>query len=219
MKQLRDAKSAEENNVTIHDSLIAYVILTLNTFCYFNNDERRILRTNTAVHFRGISDSIAPQGLITNSVFMMLSDSFDDPYSLGSIAQTIRRSINKSCASKFLEPWLATADGLLRKTVNNNQLLDMGLFPNEAMINSNFRYDWANLVDFGYTDKCRFYTTWTGALYLRVFHLNPEKNGNDWLIRDKAEVSFRMEKGLNVKFLNVMKNDITENFENVKNVR
>jgi hypothetical protein len=206
------------NSVTIHDALTAYVILTLNIYCYYNNDQYLILRTNTAVNYRNVSDSIASQGQVANAVFMMLSDNFDDPYSLSNIAKTIRRSIIRSRDSKFLEPWLATADGLMRKNVKNNKLADLGRFPNEVVVNSNFRYDWASLVDFCYTDKCRFYTAWTGALYLRVFRLNPEKDGNKWLSRDRdgAEVSFRIEKDLKENFINAWKQDISENFENVK---
>ncbi|CAF1428786.1 unnamed protein product [Didymodactylos carnosus] len=206
------------NNVTIQDSLTAYIILTLNTYCYSNNDERRILRTNTAVNYRGVSDEIASKGQVSNAVLMMLSDNFDDPYSLSNIATTIRGSIKKSRDSKFLEAWIATADGLMRKNIKDDKSIDMGIFSNEIVVNSNLRYDWASLVDFGYTDKCRFYTAWTGALYLRIYRLNPEKNGNEWLPRDQdgAEVSFRMEKDLKEKFVDAWKRDIIEHFENVR---
>jgi hypothetical protein len=205
-------------NITKQDALTAYIILTLNTYCYFDKDERRILRTNTAVNYRGVSDAIGPKGQISNAVLMMLSDNFDDPYSLSNIATTIRRSINKSRNTKFLETWIATADGLMRRNMKDDKLIDMGLFPNEIVVNSNLRYDWANLFDLGYKDKCRFYTAWTGALYLRTFRLNPERNGDEWLARDHdgAEISFRMEKELKEKFVNAWKRDISENFENVK---
>ncbi|CAF4674480.1 unnamed protein product [Rotaria sp. Silwood1] len=251
MKQLRDAKPAEEvinavldhqvhydqlnlhfsgeqlaklrtlaggNSVTIQDALTAYIILTLNAYCYNDNDEHRILRTNTVINFRGISDSIAPQGQVSNAVFMMLSDNFDDPYSLSNIAKTIRRSIVESRNSKTLEPRLATFDGLMRNNVRDNKLPDLGCFPNEFAVNSSLRYDWAGLVDFGYTDRCRFYRASTDALFLRVLRLNPEKDGNIWLPRDQygAEVSFRVLKDLKEKFVNAWKRDVNEHFENVK---
>ncbi|CAF2886278.1 unnamed protein product [Rotaria sp. Silwood2] len=211
-------KLAGGNNVTIQDALTAYIILTLNTYFYDNNDERRILRTNTVINFRGVSDSIAPQGQVANTVFMMLSDNFEDPYSLLNIAKTIRRSIIQSRDSKILEPRLATFDSLMRNNVRNNRLPDLERFSNEVVVNSNYRYDWANSVDFGYTDKCRFYKAVADALYLRVFHLNPEKDGNKWLPRDRdgAEVSFRIGNGLKQKFIDVWKRDINENFKNVK---
>jgi hypothetical protein len=103
-------------------------------------------------------------------------------------------------------------------TVACLKLIDMGLFPNEIVVNLNFRYDWANLLDFGYRDKCQFYTAWTAALYLRTFCLYPERNGNEWLARDhdEAEISFRMEKELKEKFVNAWREDIIEKFENVK---
>ncbi|CAF3328950.1 unnamed protein product [Rotaria magnacalcarata] len=72
---------------------------------------------------------------------------------------------------------------------------------------------------FGYTDKCRFYTAWTDALYLRVCRLNPEKKDvNKCLAKDRngAEVSIRIEKDLKDKFINAWKRDIIENIENVK---
>ncbi|CAF4327731.1 unnamed protein product, partial [Adineta steineri] len=54
--------------------------------------------------------------------------------------------------------------------------------------------------------------------YLRAFVLNPVKHENEWLLRDQngSEISFRMEKDLKEKFLNAWKQDISENFENVK---
>ncbi|CAF2883993.1 unnamed protein product [Rotaria sp. Silwood2] len=209
---------AGEDNITLQDALTAYIILTLNTYCYDKNDERHILRTNTSVNYRGVSDSIASHSQISNSVLMMLSDNFKDSYSLSSIAKTIRQSIIKSRDSKFLERWLATANDAMKKMIHNNRLADLGFFSNEIVVNSNLRYDWANLVDFGYKDKCRFYTGWSGAFYLRVFRLNPIYNGNEWLPRDKngAEVIFRIEKNLKENFMNVIKRDMNENFENVK---
>ncbi len=206
------------NNVTIQDSLSAYVILTLNTHCYQNDVQRRILRTNTTVNFRGVSDTIAPAGLVSNAVFQMLSDDYDDPLSLTSIARTIRRSIIRSRDPTFLEAWLATADGLMRKIAREHLLANWDQFPNEVLVNSNYKYDWVGLVDFGYTDKCRLYTAWTGPLYFRVFRLNPVKDGAEWLPRDRngAEVAFRIEKDMKDSFVRAWQKDIEENFANVK---
>lgn len=206
------------NSITTQDALTAYIILTLNTYCYHQNEERRILHTATVVSVRGISDFIAPEGQSSNALFMMISENFDDAYSLSNIAKTIRRSIIQTRDSKVLEPAMATVDALIRKNVRNNRRPDPSLLPNEFAVNSNFRYDWAALVDFGYADQCRFYTLWSGPLYLRVFRLNPEKDGSKWLPRDRdgAEVSFRIEKDLVDKFINAWKRDILENFQNVK---
>ncbi|CAF1389198.1 unnamed protein product [Adineta steineri] len=206
------------DNVTIQDSLSAYIILTLNTHCYLNNNDRQILRTNTTINCRGVSDSIAPVGLVSNAIIQMLSDDYDDPYSLSSIAKTIRCSIIKSRDPKFLIPWLATADKLMRKSVHENLLANWNQFPNEILVNSNYRYDWVQLVDFGYKDRCRVFTVWTGPLYLRVFRLNPVKDGTQWLPRDRngAEVAFRIEKDMKDQFIHAWKKDIEENFANVK---
>lgn len=209
---------AGSDDVTVHDALTAYLILTLNTYCYRDNQERRILHTVTVVNLHGVSDSIAPQGEASNALFMMVSDDFEDPYSLSSISKTIRRSIVQARDPQLLEPAIATVDGLMRKNARAKHMADRRLLPNELAVNSNFKFDWANAVDFGYTDQCRFYTAGTRALYLRVFRLNPEKFGDTWLTRDRngAEVSFRLERELIDKFMNAWKQDIVENFQNIK---
>ena len=206
------------NSVTVQDSLSAYVILTLNTHCYEHDNRNRILRTNTTVNFRGVSNLIAPLGHVSNAIMMMLSDDFGDPLSLRSIAETIRSSIIRSRNSTLLERWLATADGLMRKIARENLLANWNQFPHEVIVNSNLRYDWVDLVDFGYQDQCRLHTVWTGPLYLRVFRLNPAKNGSEWLPRDRngAEVAFRIENDMKEKFLSAWQKDVRENFVNVK---
>jgi hypothetical protein len=206
------------NNITTQDALTAYIALTLNTYCYNDNDERRILHTVTVVNYHGLSDSIAPQSQVSNALFMMISDNFDDPYSLSNIAITIRRSINQSRDLQILQSGIVIIDRLMRKNLKDKKLPNPELVPNELAINSNFRYDWPDLVDFGFKDKCRFHTAWTGPLYLRVFRLNPEKQGNKWLPRDRhgAIVAFRIEKHFKQIFLNAWKRDIEENFQNVK---
>ena len=217
-KQLAKLRElAGGKNVTIQDSLSAYICLTLNTHCYLNDDQLRILRANTVINFRGISDMIAPAGVISNTILFMQSDDFDDPLSLSHIAKTIRRSIHRSRDPKFLVPWLATADVLMRKNAHQN-LRACGQFPNEVMINSNLRYDWVSLVDFGYTDKCRCYVPRTSPLYIRVYHLNPVQDGTEWLPRDRdgVEVAFGIDKEMKERFVDAWQNDVAENFANVK---
>ncbi|CAF0948094.1 unnamed protein product [Didymodactylos carnosus] len=206
------------NIVTIQDALTAYIILTFNTHCFRNDAQCIILRTNTIINFRGVSESIAPRGLVANAVVMMLSDDFDDALSLSSIAKTIRRLVIRSRDAKFLEPWLATTDRLMRQMVRDDRQINLRQFPNEVMVNSALRYDWAGLVDFGYRDKCRFYTAGTNALYLRVFRLNPVYDGAQWIGRDRggAEVSFGIQKDMKEKFVSAWQQDVSENFVNVK---
>jgi hypothetical protein len=172
----------------------------------------------TVVNYHGVSDSIAPQSQVSNALFMMISDNFDDPYSLSNIATTIRQSINQSRDLQMLQSGTVIIDRLMRKNLKDKKSPNPQLVPNELAINSNFRYDWADLVDLGFKDKCRFHTAWTGPLYLRVFRLNPEKQGNTWLPRDPhgAHLAFRIEKHFKQNFLNAWKRDIKENFQNVK---
>ncbi|CAF3851781.1 unnamed protein product, partial [Rotaria sp. Silwood1] len=62
------------------------------------------------INYRNVSDSVAPPGLVANAVLMPLSDRFEDPKSLSSIAKTIRHSIKQSRNVEFIERWVATAD-------------------------------------------------------------------------------------------------------------
>ncbi len=112
-------KMVLDSTVTIHDVLIAYVILTLNIHC-FSNDGQLILHTVFVVNYRRVSDSIAPSNVVANCVMTMLSDDFNDPYSLSNIAKTIRRSIIFTRNPKFLECYQATADGLTRDMVRDD---------------------------------------------------------------------------------------------------
>jgi len=156
--------------------------------------------------------------VVANCSLRVLSDNFDDSYSLSSIAKSIRRSIIHGRNPKFLECSQATADGLWRDMTRNNRVPNVSRGPNDIIVNSNFRYDWASVVDFGQTDKCRFYTDGTRDLYLRVFRLNPMFNGIQWKGRDHdgAEVAFRIEKSIKEKFVDAWQHDVNENFINVK---
>lgn len=137
--------------------------------------------------------------------------------SLPNIAQTIRRSVVRTRDPKFLDLCVATADRLLRKMTREHLLPNLCPFPNDITVNSNLRYDWAALVDFGCTDRCRFHTVWTGRLYFRVFRLNPTKDGSAWLAGDRygAEVAFRISKDIKEEFLSTLEKDLAENFSNV----
>jgi hypothetical protein len=203
--------------LTIQDVMTAYTILTLNTHCFESNDQL-IRHTNTIVNFRGVADSIAPSGLVANCTLRMLSKNFDDPYSLSSIAKAIRHSIIQSRDPSYLQPLLATADKLMRDLAREGREVNVDHFPHGIVINSNYRYDWADLVDFGHVNKCRFHTDGTAALFLRVFRVNPIYDGVHWMARDRegAEVAFRIEKRIKQKFVDAWQRDIKENFVRVK---
>ncbi|CAF1506067.1 unnamed protein product, partial [Rotaria sordida] len=125
------------------------------------------------VNIRGVSDAISPQGHVANALIAIRSDEFDDPRSLSSIAMTIRRSIIRARDPKFLESWISTTDNLMRKMVANNRVPNARPPPGEIIVNSYLRYDWADLVDFGHSNKCRFYATRADVSYIRIFRLNP----------------------------------------------
>jgi hypothetical protein len=199
--------------VTIQDVLTAFIIILINAYC-FDNDEQRITHADTIINFRGVSDSISPVGYFGNSVFLMQSDDFKNFQSLTNITLAILSSIIRSCEKTFLEPYLATMDGLLRKIARENLECNIKHYPNEIIINCNLKYDWAKLVDFGFTDKCRFHTAGAGVYYLRIFRLNPIQDGTQWIARDcqGAEVAFLIDKDIKNRFMNVWHKMIDENF-------
>lgn len=210
-------KIAGETRVTIQDALTAYMIVLLNSECFLSDDER-IKHTSTIVNYRGVSESIAPLGLVANAVLRMLSEDFDHPQSLSKVAQTIRRSIQKSRDIDFLEPYLATADCLMRRNVREKRRYRMTHYPNEIVVNSNLKYDWADAVNFGCRNQCRFYTTWTGPFYLRVFRSNPMYDGHHSLnsARQGVEVAFLIEKSKKSQLITAWQRDIKENFDRWK---
>ncbi|CAF1571036.1 unnamed protein product, partial [Didymodactylos carnosus] len=161
------------NEVTIHDTLCAYIILTMNKHLFLTTDEH-IQRARIVVNYRGICDSLAPYG--------------------------------HYCQADVLTSQL-TKDGRLNFVLGTN----------EVVFNSNFKYDWANQVNFGMTNQCRFHTVTSYNFYFRIFQLNPVK-GKDgsWTREDGgAEVAFRIPKGEGKeKFLEGWKKDIEENFAN-----
>ena len=204
------------DHVTKQDTLCAYIVLTLNTHCTETGDQL-IKYANIMIDYRYKSDLVEPSSLVANAVLMPLSDGFKDSTSLSSIAKTIRQTIVQSRDVKFIERWVATADKVMRSIVHEDRLPKMSTLNDRIILNSNWGFDWASLVDFGQTDKCRFYTQWTRALYLRIFRLNPVYDGTQWIGRDKdgAEVAFRIKKDKKQKFIDACNKDIVENFINV----
>ena len=203
--------------LTIHDLLMAYIIITLNTFCSETNEDL-IRHTNTIINYRGVSDSIAPINLIANCTLRMISEDFSDLYSLSSVAQSIRQSIIRSRDRIFLEGLLPTADHLMRHLASENRQVNVDHFPHGIVINSNYRFDWSDLVNLGFVNQCRFHTDGSAPLFLRVFRLNPMFDTNQYLSRDEfgAEVAFRIKKTMKEKFLDAYQNDIREKFSQIK---
>lgn len=217
-KQLASLRElVSDRTLTIHDIMVAYIILTLNVHCC-SNKETLILYISMVINYHGVSDSIAPSNLAANCHLRVWSERFEDPHSLLTIAKSIRKMIIQSRNSKFLERWLPTEDKLLRDMACDDRRINADHFMNGIVVNSNYRYDWANLVSFGHTDKCRFYTDWTKNLLLRIFRLNPTFDGTQWTGRDRegAEVAFRIHKNIARTFFNAWQRDVNENFINVK---
>jgi hypothetical protein len=217
LAQLRLLTKNDDNEITTHDTLCAYIILTMNKHLFSTTDQY-IKRTNMLVNYRGVSDTITPKGHAANSFIQTLSSDFPNPLCLSSIAKTIRQAIKAVRNEDFLKAWLSQADVLTKQLIKEGRLtfiwnkIDM-------ILNSNFKYDWSNEVNFGMNNQCRLHTVGTYNFYFRIFHLNPVKNEDGSWTKDNggAEISFRIPKGEGKeKFLNTWKKDVEENFANVK---
>ncbi len=84
--------------------------------------------------------------------------------------------------------------------IRSNRLLNMRCSSNGIVINSNFRYDWADLVDFGYIDKCRFHIRGITPTHLRFFRLNSAESKSFVVLKKK--------------FIYAWKEDLQDNFAN-----
>ena len=42
----------------------------------------------------------------------------------------------------------------MRNNVKNKKFPHIKFVPNEISVNSNYKYDWCHLIDFGYKDQC-----------------------------------------------------------------
>ncbi|CAF3703278.1 unnamed protein product [Rotaria sordida] len=206
-----------KDEVTVHDVLNAYMIVTMNKNSIEISNEY-FQRAYILVNYRNLLHSIAPTGHVANSFVIMLTSDFPNPFSLISIAKTIRQTINKCRNEDFLMKWIPTADLMMKQIIKDDKLICVW-DTNEVVINSNFKYDWSNQVDFGMINQCRFHTIISLKSYFRIFHLNPIKDQEDHWIKDNdgAEVSFRIQKGeMKNKFLETYQQDIETNFINVE---
>ncbi|CAF4913480.1 unnamed protein product, partial [Rotaria sp. Silwood2] len=147
LKILRSLAAQGREDITIQDALTAYIIVTFNKHV-FVSDKEYIRRTNTLINYRGISDKLAPDGQVDNSIMFMLSDDFANPLSLSNVAKTIRASVEKARNEDFLTRWLVTVDLLMRKIHKDGQAWNFASYANEVWTNSNLKYDWASKVDF-----------------------------------------------------------------------
>ena len=60
-------KIVGETSVTVHDALIAYIIVLLNTF-YFESDEEHIRHAITIINYPGVYKSITSQDQAVNAI-------------------------------------------------------------------------------------------------------------------------------------------------------
>ena len=211
------ASGGGSDRVTVHDALCAYVIVLLNR-SYFSHPNEYIHRAHILVNFRGVNDVLAPQGQVANSIMQMLSSDFIDCLSLPSVAKSIREAVEMTRQVEFLRKWVATANFRMKQIIKDGRV-NFVWDADELVFNSNYKYDWANQVDFGLTDRCRFHTAGLYRFYLRIFRSNPCRTTEGHWARDPGavEVAFRISKGeRQEKFLNALTNDINENFVHVK---
>jgi hypothetical protein len=218
-EQLTQLHSRVENTdqVTINDVLCAYIIQNINKHLFSTTDEY-IRRVHIMVNYRGVCNTLASIGHVSNSIITTPSSNFQNPLSLSDIAKTIRQAITTIRDKDFLEKWIISADALTRQLIKDGRL-SFVFGSNKFVFNSNLKYDWANQVNFGMINQCRFHTLGLYKFYFRIFQLNPVKNEDGSWTRDNggAEVAFRIPKGKEKEtFLEEWKKDIQQNFQNVK---
>ncbi|CAF1270526.1 unnamed protein product [Rotaria magnacalcarata] len=206
-----------DNDITMHDALCAYIVVLMNKHLFITED-KYIRRAYMYVNYRGVNDLLTPKGYVANAIIQPLSSDFSNPLSLSSIAKTIRQLIKRIRQEDFLQK-LVTSTNVLMTQIIKDGLVNFVWDEDEVIFNSNYKYDWADQVDFGMKNQCRFHTMGVFKYYFRIFQLNPVKGENGIWTKDHggAEISFRIPKGeIKEIFLAAWKKDAQENFFNVK---
>ena len=195
LNQLHVLAGGKDNKVTIHDALCAYIILTMNKHFFLTEDEY-IRRTFILINYRGVTDSLATKSHVTNAIIQPLTDDFPDPCSLSSIAKTIRQSIETMRQKNVLGKFVSSANVLMTQFVKNGRV-NFVWETNEVIFNSNHKYDWANEINFGMTNQCRFHTMGMYKFYFRIFQVNPVKREDGSWTKDNGglEVAVRIPTG------------------------
>lgn len=218
LKQLHNLIKNIDPQLTIHDTLCAYIIILINKYLFTTTDEF-IENVRMVVNYRGsTSNSLIPKGHVANSFLLILSSNFPDDLSLSSIAKTIRQTIDQVRHDDFLKKYIIAGD-ILKKQLHKEGRLTFLWNKNDLVINSNYKYDWTNQVNFGMINQCRFHTMGTFKFYCRIFQTNPIKNSDGTWTKDNggAEISFRIPKGEGKeKILKAYVKDIEEHFSNFK---
>ncbi|CAF1442258.1 unnamed protein product [Rotaria sordida] len=120
----------------------------MNKYFFLSEDEY-IRRIYITVNYRAVTDLLAIKGYVANAIIQPLSSNFPNPLSLSSIAKIIRQIIKTTRKEDFLGKWLSSANVLMTR-FKKNGCVNFVWDTNEAVFNSNFKYDWTN--------QCRFHT-------------------------------------------------------------
>ena len=204
---------ADTSEITIHDALCAYIIFLINKYLCTNENEY-IRRVYVYVNYRSVSDSLTPKGYVANAIVQPLSCDFPNPVSLSDIAKIIRQLVKMTRQEDLVKKWITSTNILMKQFIKDGHV-NFVWDKDEVVFNSNYKYDWANQVNFGMKNQCRFHTSGIFKYYFRIFHLNPLKKENKCWIKDNGgvEIAFRIPKGeIKEKFLKALQED----FLNVK---
>jgi hypothetical protein len=175
-EQLIQLRHLIENNaeITTHDALCAYIILTLNKH-FFSTTDQYIRHVRMVINYRGVCNRLAPKGYVGNSLITTIPSEFSNPLSLSDIAKTIRQSIKSIRNEDLIEKYVTSANVLCRQLIKDGRI-NFIFGSKEFIFNSNFKYDWTNQVNFEMMNQCRFHTVALYKFYFRIFQLNPMKN-------------------------------------------
>ena len=121
--KLRVLEGAHDDEMTTHDVLCAYIILTMNKNIPFITATDHIRRAYILVNYRGVSDLLAPKGHVGNPIMFLLSSDFPNSLSLCSVLlKTIRQAIKTTRDELYLGKWIATADALRRQGIKDGRV-------------------------------------------------------------------------------------------------
>jgi hypothetical protein len=213
---LRTRASNDQLVVSTNDALVAYVIFRLNT--HFFLEQQQIQRASIVVSYRGISTALCAPVQVGNCFMHIVSDDFSDPYSFSTIAQTLRHSINKAREESFAMSQIAAENFRRKQLDDKNFKPNWSYFDNEVSINSQYKCDWVQQVDFGMKNQCRMHMSQATYIYLRVFQANPVRGKDGTWTRDvgAGELSIRLTSGpQKERFVQAWKNDMKEDFAGI----
>ncbi|KAG2124575.1 hypothetical protein BD769DRAFT_1467840 [Suillus cothurnatus] len=184
----------EENYVSWHDCLTAYIVTLLN-----RSMPRPIRMVTNVANFRRVEAHYIASNVAGNVIQNIPSGTL--PSHMSGIAIAVRESIVRCRDGMFLEDWMAVASDIMLATANAGKSFFFASRPGVMSINSNVAIDWCD-AHFGFPDSSSFFTTGSLKFYFRPFKSNPTLHDGTWRPRKgSVDVSMGVPRVLKAKLL------------------